>query len=173
MDLHQTAVHEAGHVVVAYALGLACKEVALTHDDVEETGQYGRAVGPNPQYGYGHGSQREQQETMRLECVACCAGLAAEHVFYSVPLDIENESAQGDFLNIIECERNGLRTRRGCSGFVGDDATWRFIARLLREAKKLVRRHCDTIQRLADTLVEKKQLSGDEVEQLLSEWMPR
>ena len=173
MDLRQTAVHEAGHVVVAYALGLACNEVALTHDDAEETGEYGHSVGPNPQYGYEHSCRREQHQTMRAKCVGCCAGLAAEHVFFDVPLDTDNENALGDFVNIIECERNGLPIRGKRNGFVGNDATWQYIARLLREAKKLVKRHRDTIQRLADTLVEKKQLSGDEVEQLLSEWMPR
>lgn len=111
MQLKQTAIHEAGHVVVGYMLGLACKEVALTHHKVDETGRYGYAIGPNPVYGYHHASLKERQQTMRDECVACCAGLAAEHVFFGVPLDIDNEHAQGDFENIIGLESSGMRIR--------------------------------------------------------------
>ena len=166
MKQEQTAVHEAGHVVVTFVLGLACNEVALTDDE----SVYGYMTGPNPMYGYRLGSLRERKETMRAKCVACCAGLAAEHVFFGVPLDTNNENAQADFENIIECERHGLRTRRKQHGFVGDDVTWQYISRLLREAKKLVQCHRDTIQRLADVLVERRHLSGEEVERLLNEW---
>jgi ATP-dependent Zn protease len=124
MNKELVAIHEAGHVVVGYSLGLACNEVALT-PETEEEGTCGYVMSPNPMYGYRHGSQRERQATLRDACIACCGGLAAEHVFYGVPLDIEHESAQHDFRNIIEFERNGLRIKRG--GWVGDDKTWRYI----------------------------------------------
>jgi len=173
MELKQTAIHEAGHVVVAYVLGLDCKEVALTHHEVEETGAYGYAAGPNPAYGYEHGSWRERQATLRDECIACCAGLAAEHVFFGVPLNTDNENTQGDFRNIMEMERNGLRIGGKRNGFIGDETTWDFIQRQLVKAKKQVIRHRDTIERLADTLVKQKKLSREEVKRLLDEWGPR
>lgn len=175
MDLKQTAIHEAGHTVIGWTLGLTCDEVALTHHNVKKTGYYGHAVHPYPSYGYENNcSRRELNATLQAECVANCTGLAAEHVFFGVPLCTDNDNARLDFRNIIECERIGLRIRgkpHGC--FVGDDHTWGYISRQLLQAKKLVKRNRDTIQRFADILVEKKKLSGEEVKQLLSEWLPR
>ena len=130
MKLEQTAIHEAGHVVVGYLLGLACNDVALTHDEVEETHEYGYAISPNPAYGYNHGSRHERQGTLRDQCIACCAGLAAEHVFFKVSLGTDNENSECDFQNIIEYERYGLRIRGKRGGFSGD-ATWRYIDRQL------------------------------------------
>jgi ATP-dependent Zn protease len=173
LDQNQTAVHEAGHVVVGYVLGLACNGVALTHHEVEETGAYGYAVSPNPEFGYHNNDTRlERQLTLRAQSVASCAGLAAEHVFFGVPLETSNESAQDDFQNVIECESRGLRIRGKRGGYLGDEVTWRYISRLLVEAKKLVKRHRETIQRLADTLLERTRLDGKEVERLLNEWIP-
>src|SRR5262249_11633575 len=123
MQLRQTAIHEAGHVVVAYVLGLACKEVALTYDEVEETGAYGHSIGPSPEYGYKHCSLHERKTHMRAEYIELCAGLATEHVFFDVPLNTGNENAQCYFQNIIERERNGLRIRGKQNDFVGDVAT--------------------------------------------------
>jgi len=162
MKLEQTAIHEAGHVVVGYGLGLACNEVALTpHGQVEEMDEYGHVTHPNPAYGYKHGSLHERQRTLRDACIACCAGLAAEHVFFKVSLGTDNENSECDFQNIIEYERYGLRIRGKRGGYVGDEATWRYIGRQLLKAKKLVQDHRDTIQRVADILVEKKRLSSE------------
>src|SRR5262245_36711968 len=102
MKLKQTAIHEAGHVVVGHALGLAVKAVALTHHEVDKTGIYGLATGPNPMYGYDYSTERDRQEGMKAEAVTCCAGLAAEHVFFGVPLDTDNENASGDIENIFD-----------------------------------------------------------------------
>jgi len=73
MNLEQAAVHEAAHAVVGFVLDLGCKKLALTHNEVEETRVYGHATGPNPVYGYHHDSERDRQQAMRDECVACCA----------------------------------------------------------------------------------------------------
>lgn len=172
MKLEQTAIHEAGHVVVAHLLGLACNEVALTRDETEETDEYGHVCHPHPAFGYKCSSLRERQGILRDQSIADCAGLAAEHVFFGVPLDAENENSQFDFQNVIQYEREGLRMRRGRGGYIGDDATWRYISRQLAKAKKLVKDHRDTIQRFADTLVERKKLSSEEVKELLNELMP-
>ena len=172
MKLEQTAVHEAGHVVVGYLLGLACNGVALTHDEVEETDTYGYVTHLNPAYSYEHGSLHERQRALHDECIACCPGLAAEHVFFGVSLDTDNENSECDFQSIIEYERNGLRIRGKRGGFSGDDATWRYIDRQLLKARKLVKRHRDTIQRMADILIKRKKLSAEEVEEVLKKLMP-
>jgi ATP-dependent Zn protease len=174
MKVEQTTIHEAGHVVVAYVLGLAYKKVALTHDEVEETVKYGHVIGPDPAYEYDHDSLHERRSKVRAKCIACCAGLAAEHVFFAVPLNTDNENAEVDFQNIIEYEWSGeLHIRGKHNGFIGDAETWRYISCLLVEAKQLVNRHRGAIQRLADILVERKKLSGEEVEELLNAWLPR
>jgi len=175
MELRQTAIHEAAHAVIAHVLGLACKSIALTHDAVDDTGAFGLAVGPNPIYGYRGTSRSERSANARDECVACCAGLAAEHVFFGVLLDAENENAQDDFRNIIILEKSGfLRTRRKYGdGFAGDGVTWKFIKRKLREAHRLVYCHRETIDRLADELLQRGpngKLEAGEVERLLKDW---
>jgi ATP-dependent Zn protease len=164
----QTAIHESGHVVVGHALDLACNGVALTHDEADCTDTLGYVDTPNPVFGYEGCSAKERQQTMRAESIACCAGLAAEHVFFGVPLSTDNENAQHDFQNIIDMERHhGLRTGGKRGGFVGDETTWRYIARCLTTAKKLVQRHRDAIQRMADILVVKKRLTTDDVAHIL------
>lgn len=172
MELIETAIHEAGHVVVAYVLGLACNGVALTHEEAEETGSYGHVTRPNPAFGYEISSERDRRAVLRKQCISCCAGLAAVHVFFQVALDLDNENAQGDFQNIIEMEQNGMRIPGKRNGFVGDDATWHYISRRLIDARRLVKRHRGVIERLAKTLVEKKRMNGEEVAKLLAGWMP-
>lgn len=172
MKLEQTAIHESGHVVVGYVLGLACHEVVLTHHKVKKTGAYGYVISPNHKFGYQAESPRELQRILRDGCIASCAGLAAEHVFFDVPLSIDNENAQCDFENIIQCERDGLKIRGKRQGFVGDDATMGYILRQLKNAEKLVIRHRDVIQRLAEVLVERKRLSEKDVQRLLKKWIP-
>jgi len=171
MELEQMAIHEAGHAVVGYILGLACNELALTHEG--EGCSYSHVAYPNLVCSYEGKSAHERNTTLRAECIASCAGLAAEHVFFGVPLNTDNENAQSDFQNIIKCERSGLRIRGDRGGLIGDDVTLSYIPRGLVEAKRLVKRHRNTIQQLADILVEKKKISGKEVERLLKEWIPR
>jgi ATP-dependent Zn protease len=166
MNIEQTAIHEAGHVVVAHALGLACKDAALTHELVDETGAYGYAEGPNPRFGYHVENERERQAIMRDAAIACCAGLAAEHVFFGVPLDVENENAKGDFDNIIGLQRAGLRIKG--SKVVGNEQAWKYIDKLLGKAVKLVRKRRQEIRRVADSLLENKRLNAVEIERLLA-----
>lgn len=174
MPLERTAIHEAGHVVVAWILGLVSTEVVLTFEQADETGSYGYTTCPNPVYGYNHCSRRDVQRAMHKQSTVSCAGLAAEHVFFGVPLDTSNENAMSDFENVMELERQGLRTaRRYCVGHLGDEGTWRFIDRRLRAARDIVRRHRDTIQRLALVLIAEKRLDQDKLERLLGEWLPR
>jgi len=172
MELERTAIHEAGHAVVAYALGYTSNEVVLTHDEVADTGYYGYVTSPHPRYGYAHNSLRDLQTTLRDASIANCAGLAAEHVFFHVPLATDDEGAQRDFRSIIALELQGLKIRRKRGGYIGDEITWRYIERCLHKAKSLVNRHRDAIQHLAHALVEKKKLSGAEVDQLLKDRVP-
>src|SRR5262249_50365063 len=154
------------HVVVGYVLGLACNEVALTHDEVDETGEYGYANAPNPYFGYEFSTEADRQATMRAACVSCCGGLAAEHVLFGVPLSTDNKNAAHHIQNIMDQMRAGTRIRGNRGGYIDDDAPWRYIRRLLVRAKKLVQRNREPIQRLAEVLVKKNRLGRDEVERL-------
>jgi ATP-dependent Zn protease len=169
MDLIQTAVHEAAHAVIAHALGLATKSLALTHHEADQTGVLGTAEGPRPDFGYDHASLQSRQRAMRDECVAACAGLAAEHVFFGVPLTTENENAQGDFRNIFDLESDGMRIPGKRRGYVGDDATWLFIERSLKKATSLVRSERERIRRVADELLKRGRLEMSELQPLLDE----
>lgn len=171
MELKQLAIHEAGHAVVGYTLGLACNNLTLTHEG--EGDSFIHTAYPNTVCDYEGKSLHERNTNLRAEAIASCAGLAAEHVFFNVPLNIDNENAQSDFQNIIKCERNGLRISGNRGGFTSDDETLSYIPRGLVEAKRLVKRHRKTIRLLADILVEKKKLSAEEVERLLKEQMPQ
>src|SRR5262245_31031094 len=130
MKPEQTAIHEAGHAVVGYVLGFACNEMALTPEDVEETGAYGYVRSPHPLYGYHRsGSSREDPAKLRDQSIEHCAGLAAEHVFFQVPLNTDNENARSDFQNVLDRERDGMRIPGKRGGFVGDEGTWDYIQR--------------------------------------------
>lgn len=167
MTPEQTAIHEAGHVVVEHALGLALHEVVMTHDIVEQTGDYGYCTSPNPAFGYEHASRRERRATVRAAAIGCLAGLAAEHVFYGVPLDLDNENAGHDVQNVLDLVyRDELRVPR--ASYVGDDVTWAYINRLLREAARVVRRHRTEVQRVADELLKRGRLTGDDIAILLN-----
>jgi len=170
MTLDQAAIHEAGHAVADYVLGLRCESVELTHHEVEQVEDHGQVMSANPQYGYKHDSKKAMNDTMRDASIACCAGLAAEHVICGVPLEVDNLNARADFANIIDFELRGMPIpgkRRGC---VGDEGTWNYIEKTLRKARTLVPQHQDLIRKLADVLVERKKLSGEEVKLLLDEW---
>jgi hypothetical protein len=169
VDLMQTTIHESAHAVIAHALGLHKHDIALTHDDAGETGIFGYATGPNPSFGDGCSSETERQLTLRAQCVACCAGLAAEHVFFAVPLSIDNENAQGDFQNIIDMEQSGLRIRGKRDGFVGDHQTWAYIEATLKTAKQLVKVHRSKIERVARAMLASERIVSDELAALLGE----
>ena len=169
MEEMQTAVHEAAHAVVGYVQGLTCNGLELLSDP--EADAYGVAHSPNPYFGYEQEAS-DRQGTMREQAIALCAGLAAEHYFCKVPLDTDNENAQSDFNRIIEFERAGLHVPGNEDELVGNANTWDFIAGLLRKALKEVRKYRTQIKQLADALVERRKLTGAEVEQLLHEWLP-
>lgn len=165
----QTAYHEAGHVVVGHALGLALHEVALTHDRVDKTGKFGYTCSPNPTCGYHHQNLRDRHSTVRASAVGCLAGLAAEHVFFSVSLDLDNENARQDIDNVLDLIRDGeLRDRRRRGGYVGDEVTWAYIQGLAHEAVRLVKRNRQNVQRIAEALLRQKRLTTAKVEALLS-----
>jgi hypothetical protein len=171
LDGLQTAIHLAGRAVAAWHLGLACPDLALNHDKAEQTGEYGHAISLNPRFDYEYDSEEELQENMRDVCTVCCAGLAAEHVFYGVPLSRDNESAQGDFRSIarLESAPSNMRIPGKFTGEVGDEQTSSFIDRKLVEAKVLVVTHKRRIEGLAKLLFEKKKLSKEEVKRHLGE----
>ena len=62
-------------------------------------------------------------------------------------------------------ERAGIGSR---GGWVGDERWEAFKRRLAGEAARLVRRRGPAIRRVADALVERGSLSGDEIEALLA-----
>ncbi len=80
MELIQTAVHEAAHAVIAHALGLATKSLALTHHEADQTGALGTAEGSRPDVGYGHANEQERQLAMRDECIPACATPSSSRV---------------------------------------------------------------------------------------------
>ncbi len=64
-------------------------------------------------------------------------------------------------------ESDGMRIPGKRGGYVGDDATWRFIECSLRQAKRMVMRERERIQLVAEELVKRGRLDATEIETLL------
>jgi ATP-dependent Zn protease len=152
------AYHEAGHAVVGIALGLAVKHVEIGREGTS----LGRCLAPTP-LGYHAASRREQRSIARDEILATYAGLAAERL---IDPDAPDYHGADDDEYAFDLSRQFEVMPRRCS-YVGDDAHDAYLARLRREAGRLVLRHRSAIAALAETLLQRKRLEGPEVEAIV------
>jgi ATP-dependent Zn protease len=155
LDPNRTAHHEAGHVVVAYALGLHTAQVTVERGE----GYLGQCVGPG-MYGYQHLTRRGQSRLAYEQAVAFYADLATEHHFCGVEFSFEDGASHGawnDNSQAVELMRQHHLTKNLSAA----------VARAQREARRLVRKHSDAIARFATLLCKRRTLRGAELQALL------
>jgi ATP-dependent Zn protease len=159
-----TAVHEAGHAVVSVVLGFECQSVTIVPDYDDESA--GAVVRDGDQYAAlerweerGR-SYRNEDVALRAMAIIWAAGAAAE-----IELLGSCEGGDGDDrYNITNVASSVLGEYAGPE----DDARWdRWYAMIDRQARHLVRRHRDKIEKLAHELMSRQTMSGQEIDAFL------
>ena len=157
-QLQSTAVHEAGHAVAASVQGLPINKVTVrgTKDFM------GLATQPSVLMLETSG-KRDQNQVVRQYVIMLYAGFEAERCFNP---DADGTSSGGDFEQAWDLPREFELPIRGCS-YIGDEAYQRYLERLRKQARSLVRKNWGLIRRLAQELLERKTMTGKEVENLI------
>lgn len=139
-DQRGAAFHEAGHAVVAAALGLAVGrvEIAIGGDDAKGA------------------SDIEQSAVLSLvdQLAICAAGLEAQEVFDA---PTHEGAGWGDYGKMVELLKD-----------FDEDEQLGLMREGHARAFQLVTVNRDKIERLARTLFEKKRLAADEITSLLA-----
>jgi ATP-dependent Zn protease len=157
-DAYHTAIHEAGHAVIGRVLGIPCGSVTIVPDEADRSA--GHALNGTPYQTWEHwlderGRHREMAVAYRAHIRMLMAGAEAENVILGA-----GQGGDGyDQHEIALMAENLIDTT--------SDAWLRLAARLQGQTVQLVRKHRDKIQRVADALVERRTLSGAEIDALM------
>jgi hypothetical protein len=166
-----TAHHEAGHAVVHLHFGLPFDCVTIVPD---EDGSSGHMLHPSPsQINVDERCmKRERRKMARQMILGCYAGLYAQRLTLKGVPDWDGACDFADALRLSMTY--GVFPRYMDS--IGDELHERYLRRLRRESKRLVRKLSLPIQFFAQHLLERKTMTGDEAEAvmrpLLSEQWP-
>jgi len=138
-DRYSTAVHEAGHVIVAWALGLKTRKMA---------------IGINGDDTAGAAEIEESSHLPSVDQIAICsAGADAQRMFNAPTHDVAAFSDMVKILNVVdelaEAEGEALRY----AGY--------------RRSKEILELHRATVERLAQALAERAELDQAAIEQIL------
>ncbi|BBZ94535.1 hypothetical protein ACMA5K_27125 [Bradyrhizobium diazoefficiens] len=139
-DQRGAAFHEAGHIVVAWSLGLAVggAEIAIGGDDAKGTAEV----------------QTPDHLDLLDQLAVCAAGLEAQELFEAPTHDIGGVGDYGQMWNLLEdVEEEDRRS---------------LIDKGHARASELVSAHRETVERIAAALLQKKRLDADEVARLLA-----
>ena len=150
-----TAHHEAGHAVVAAVLGLAGGSVTIEPDHDSA----GHTYVPDPWATLWHWEQRgkfrDASSAFLATVIARMAGAEAESVLLGqVALGDGDDRDQINLLAESEIE-------------IPLDDWPKFEARLRAQTRRLIRRHRQSILRVAEALIERGTLQANEVESLI------
>lgn len=153
-----TPVHEAGHAVISRVLGLVSGSVTIQPNVAE--GEAGHAITFDRWQTIDaweeRGKYRDISSAVRAQIIAVMAGAEAEFI-------ILGRTATGDSDDRYHI---ALMADSSDSGFT--PATWAvYEPRLRRQAQRLVRKHRNRIQRVANALVERETLQATEVDVLV------
>jgi ATP-dependent Zn protease len=139
-DSYSTAVHEAGHVVVAWALGLKTRKmvVGINGDDSAGAAEIERSL-----------------HLPLIDRIAICsAGVDAQQMLKAPIHDL------GAFMDMNEI-------RKLVEDYPDDQGDAHRYAGCLR-SKELLEQHRATVERLAQVLAERSELNEVEIEQILT-----
>lgn len=153
-ELEATAYHEAGHAVITRRLGYTVHSVTIKPGDDYQ----GLAVSDSPLFGRDPtlgGPESGTDERMQHRVIAALAGSVAERRFNPEIFDIENSS--DDYEVVFDtCLRLG-----------GDgDGASKVGEELYQKTEALVSEHWLEIDRVARALLDRTELSGDDIERI-------
>lgn len=158
-----TAYHEAGHAIV-----LTFKEFPVERVSIVPADHFhGVCVHPSV-YAFSVNTARERRQLVRDGMIAAYAGLPAARLVCPTVPDWTAEQDLDDAMQ-LSIDHNVLP--RSCV-YMGDKAHLKYLARLQREARQLVHRFQLAIKLFAEQLLERHDLSGPELAQLLKSLVP-
>jgi ATP-dependent Zn protease len=150
-DPRHTAIHEAGHAVIGRVLTLVCGDTTIMPD--HKDGAAGHTIIAEP-----YECEREWRKRGKIRdkdnavfhgrIMAYMAGVEAELILLG-----STKGGDDDDRRQIELMAEELDH---------DPADWgRWEIRLRRQTRRLIRRHRDRIERVADALLAKRKLSAN------------
>ncbi len=150
-----TAIHEAGHAVIGRVLGLPCGEATVTPNESESEAGY--AITADPWailWTWEHrGKFRQARSAFCGKILGTMAGTEAER-------ELLGQCAGGD-----SDDRHQIAMMADSEGW-GD--RWdRYEPRMRRQTRRLVRKHRDKIERVAQALLERGVLEAHEIDALI------
>lgn len=155
------AYHEAGHAVALIAQGQPCEDLTVIAGD----GYLGRCLHPSVA-AISFSTLREAKQLGRQQIIVCLAGGEAERLSGFISPNGENGSNQ-DIENALHISEQYSILPRDIR-FARDPAHMEFITkRLAAEARRLMKRQWQAVSTLARLLVERKTITGDEVERIV------
>jgi hypothetical protein len=161
-SIQRTAYHEAGHVVMAFALRRAVRHVSIVPDDSSD----GRLVKHKLTDNF-HPDYESDARTRRLverEIMICLAGGVALAKFQGNRRDLGDDQDWRHAVYLADYVSSGV------GGYVGDDgeATVAYLRWLQVRAKILLSLpwHWRAVEEIAQSLVERKELSGREARRI-------
>ncbi len=152
---YSTALHEAGHAVVARELGLVCGDVSIEPSE-DELG-YAVVVDPVRNWERGDGPRRP---LMERHVMSLFAGGEAEIL-------IANTNVTGDGPDCTKATNCIAAVGVRGAEYVMDDVWERYERKLRLKSMELVRRHRRKIEFVAQALRANRTLSGADVDAIL------
>jgi len=159
--LKRTAYHEAGHAAVLLVYDLPFDSVTIKPTEDSTGGSRGHILKPNPMMF--EGGKRERNQIVRQYIVSAYAGFEAERCFDP---NADEGLSEEDFSNAWNLPRDWDLPIKGCS-YIGDEVYEQYLARQRQQARALVRKHWALVERLAQALLERETLSGEQAESLV------
>jgi hypothetical protein len=158
---NHTATHEAGHAVIGRLLGLRCGSATIIPNYKE--GSAGHAISPDPHISIAEWEARGRWRYVsmfRAAMMMLMAGREAE-------IECLGYCQGGDERDQYEiaCHIDEAEPPAVCSG--PDENRDRFEARLRTRTRGLVRRHRGLIELVAKALLERKKLSGRQIDAIV------
>ncbi|MDE3004373.1 MAG: hypothetical protein OXU33_13745 [Gemmatimonadota bacterium] len=157
-SLRACAYHEAGHAVVATALGRDVLFTATSSERPDEGGRTEYADGPTPE------ELREAPEHYRAIALTSLAGPAAEARFRLRDRGLEDALTS---MVVYESPLDAAQVELYIRTAVPSDAAWETEVTLRRDAFVLVLQYWSLIQGVAEELVVRGRLSGEEIGRLM------
>jgi ATP-dependent Zn protease len=157
-----TAYHEAGHAVVHALLGLTNHKVSIRPEGADD----GQCLTPSVPQCTAR-TWREQRSIARKQIVGCYAGLYAERLVDPYAPDWRGREDED---NARFLSRTFEVFPRNFS-YVGDSEHLRFLDKLRAESRRLVHQYREAIAAVAEQLLRKKELDGEEVKQIIEPYL--
>lgn len=163
-DKRHTAIHEAGHVIIARVLGFHCDHASVLMN--EEDGEAGHAAIEQPVEAINRWERQRRYREHRTAyigyIISLMAGAEANRIIQRVSKLRIGDQHDQRWIEFAAIE----------AGFRDEELTdlnlWKVHeSRMRRQTRRLIRKHRDKIERVAAALLKHGTLCGDKIDKLI------